>query len=360
MKKWRVGIAGLRRGQGLVSTLAAHPRVQISALCDLNQDILSESGARFQVEDNQLYTQFEAFIAGAFDVAVIATPIGFHAAQSILGLESGKHVLCEQTAAYTLDDCERLATTVRQTGRNYMMAENYCYFNYIRSWKQIITAGRLGHIHYAEAEYLHEITDLLVDPVTGKRHWRYTRPPILYCAHCLGPLLMLMDDYIVKATGLHSGQHIHPDAGIGFLDMEVGLFQTHKGAVIKILRSQVAPRHPELIFYSLHGTKGFVENGRSAGWGASQGQLYLEDEMEKHPGAQPFTCDPIDRDLPAEALAGGHGTSEYFMVRDFIEALDNNTKPPIDVTRAIDFTAPGICAHESAMRGGVWIDVPRF
>jgi hypothetical protein len=30
------------------------------------------------------------------------------------------------------------------------------------------------------------------------------------------------------------------------------------------------------------------------------------------------------------------------------------------VARAIDFTAPGICAHESAMQGGVWLDVPLF
>lgn len=358
--KWRVGIAGLHRGQGLVSTLAAHPRVQIVALCDLDAGSLAESGQRFQVVDSHLYTQFEHFINAPINIAVIATPIDFHAEQSILALESGKHVLCEQTAAYTLADCAKLAEAVRRSGRQYMMAENYCYFDYIRSWKQMIAGGQLGHIHYAEAEYLHEITNLLVDPATGNRHWRYTRPPILYCAHCLGPLLTLMDDYIVKATGLHSGQTIHPDAGIGFLDMEVGLFQTHKGAVIKILRSQVAPRHPELIFYSLHGTKGFVENGRSGGWGASQGLLYTEDQLEKHPGAQPIVCDPIDRTLPATALAGGHGTSEYFMVRDFIDALDNQTKPPIDITRALDFTAPGICAHESAMRGGVWIDVPRF
>lgn len=57
--KWRVGIAGLHRGQGLVSTLAAQPRVQIVALCDLDAGSLAESGQRFQVVDSHLYTQFE-------------------------------------------------------------------------------------------------------------------------------------------------------------------------------------------------------------------------------------------------------------------------------------------------------------
>ncbi|MGB9753187.1 Gfo/Idh/MocA family oxidoreductase [Roseiflexus castenholzii] len=357
---WRVGIVGLHRGQGLVSTLAAHPRVQIAALCDLDSGVLAEMGARFNLHDQALFNDFYTFVEADIDIVVIATPIEFHADQSITALEHGKHVLSEQTAAYTLNDCDRLVQTVRRTGRSYMMAENYCYFHYIRSWREIIKSGKLGRIVYAEAAYLHEITDLLIDPHTGQRYWRYTRPPILYCAHCLGPLLSLMDDRIVRATGLHSGQSLHPDKGIGFLDMEVGLFQTHNGAIIKILRSQVAPRHPELISYSLQGTHGFIENGRSGGWGASEGLLYIEGEMPKHPGAQPLICDPVDAALPPEARAGGHGTSEYFMVNDFIESLDRGISPPIDVIRAVEFTVPGICAHESAMQGGVWIDVPQY
>jgi len=48
------------------------------------------------------------------------------------------------------------------------------------------------------------------------------------------------------------------------------------------------------------------------------------------------------------------------MIRDFIEAIKNNTRPPIDVVRSVDFTLPGICAHEAAMQGGIWVDVPLF
>ena len=54
------------------------------------------------------------------------------------------------------------------------------------------------------------------------------------------------------------------------------------------------------------------------------------------------------------------GTSEYFMIRDFVDAIEHNTRPPVDVVRAVDFTIPGILAHEAAMAGGIWIDVPLF
>ena len=360
MSKLQTGFVGLRRGGGLLNTLAGHPQVEVAALCDIDEGTLADLGASFSLPDGRLFTQFEEFVNAPLDIVVVATPIEYHAQHSIAAMESGKHVLCEQTAAYTVAECEKLVETVRRTGQVYMMGENYCYFQYIREWKNWIEQGKLGKIFHAEGEYLHEIVPLLKDPQTGERKWRYGRAPIWYCAHCLGPILTLMDDRIVKATGVHSGQNIYPEEGLGYLDMEVGLFQTQKGATVKILRSQVVPRHPDMIFYTLYGEKGFVENGRRGGWGGTTGLFYSEDEATAQEGAREIECPTVDPDAPEEARQGGHGTSEFYMVRDFIDAILHNSKPPIDVARALDFTIPGIIAHESAMQGGQWLDVPLF
>ena len=48
------------------------------------------------------------------------------------------------------------------------------------------------------------------------------------------------------------------------------------------------------------------------------------------------------------------------MVRDFLDALAGKQAPPIDAVRAMDYTVPGIIAHQAAQRGGVWLDVPYF
>jgi len=101
--------------------------------------------------------------------------------------------------------------------------------------------------------------------------------------------------------------------------------------------------------------------------------IHVDNVVEALPKAmkvwagQNLTCplataatDITDPNAPEEALRGGHGTSEYYMVRDFIGAIEQNTRPPIDVARALDFTIPGIIAHESAMQGGKWLDVPLF
>ncbi|NPV09460.1 MAG: Gfo/Idh/MocA family oxidoreductase [Anaerolineae bacterium] len=358
-KSYKVGLVGLRRGQGLVSTLASHPQVEIAALCDLKPEVVADLGKAYSVPDSRLYTDFDQFVQAPVDAVVIATPIEYHAPQSIAAMEAGKHVLCEQTVAYTVDECLAVIDAVKRTGKAYMMAENYTYFHYVRQWKELVAQGKLGQIYYAEGEYIHAINHLLTDPKTGEKYWRYTRAPIWYCAHCLGPLLTLMDDRVVRATGAHSNHHTHPGESIAYLDMEVGLFHTEKGAVVKILRSQIAPRHPAMVYYSLYGTKGFVENGRGD-VRQNRGFRWLEGERTVEEGAEEIECTIVDPNAPEEARAGGHGTSEFFMVRDFIEALDEGRQPPIDVIRAVDFTIPGILAHEAAMRGGVWLEVPEY
>ena len=357
MRQWKIGIAGLSRGRGFVQVFEAHPRVEIAALCDVDEEVLAETGKAFALSDSQLFTGFDDFLRAPTDIVMVATPIPLHAEQCIKALGSGKHVLCEQTVAYTIEECERVVNAVKGSGRVYMMAENYCYFHYITQWQRIVDAGKLGEIFYAEGEYIHNITHLLVDRDTGQYFWRHERPPIWYCAHTLGPLLTLMRDRIVQACGLTSGFSKFPQYKDhpGFLDIEVGLFRTEKGAIVKILRSQVASR-PHMVWYSLYGTRGHLENQRDR----DDGLYYVEDEMEKSEGGQAVACPIVDPNAPEEAREGGHGTSEYYMIRDFVDAVESNSRPPIDVVRATDFTVPGLVAHESAMKGGQWMEVPLF
>jgi hypothetical protein len=56
----------------------------------------------------------------------------------------------------------------------------------------------------------------------------------------------------------------------------------------------------------------------------------------------------------------GHGGSHAFLTHEFIDALANGRRPAIDVYEAVAMTAPGIVAHQSALKGGEQMRIPGF
>jgi predicted dehydrogenase len=356
MKKLKVGIAGVRRGGTYNNIFGKGKRTEVTALCDIDENNLEKAAKVIGLEDSKLYKNYDDFINSDIDIVVISTPIPLHSEQAVKALNMNKHVFCEVTAAHTIEGCEAIINAATKSKGKYMLAENYVYLHYIQQWKRYIEQNRIGKIHYAEAEYIHDIRDLLFNRDTGETFWRIYRPPITYCSHCLGPLLYLMDDYIIKATGAGNKSTIVKDFWPSTIDMQVALFETKKGSLIKILRSQVTPRKPAIATYSVYGDKGFLETGRTPGYD-TVGLRYFEqwDETTKH-----ISCYGTDLDEPIEAHMGGHGTSDYTIANVFIDAIENDTTPPLDVVKAMDMTIPGLIAHEAAEKGNVWLDVPRF
>jgi predicted dehydrogenase len=354
MEKLKVGLVGANRGTSYGYIFNIHPRTVVTALCDINEQRAKEMAKELGVKGDTIFTNYDRFVDnGDMDIILIGTPMPFHAEQAIKALERGRHVLSEVTATTSIEECEELYKAAKRSKAKYMMAENSCYNYYIQQWKRIIQGGGIGNVFYMEAEYLHEIRNLLYNKGTGELFWRMKRPPIHYCSHSLGPLLMfLKDDYVVRATGSGKRSDVIPNLGPGTIDMQVALLETKKGVTIKLLRSQVYAG-PYQLNYVVYGTKGFLESGR----GSEIGRIYVEGE-DKVP--REFKCTWEDPGAPEEAKKGGHGTSEYYLVNDFVDSIDKNVNPPIDIVKALEITAPGLIAHEAAMKGGIWLDVPHF
>lgn len=361
MKPLKVGIVGVgrsgdggsRRGRGHIRVFQANKYTEVTAICDKSEAALEETGTEFSIADKDWYTDYEKFLEQDVNIVVLSTPVPVHVEQAIAALESGKHVLSEVPAAYSLEECEKLVKTVQQTGKKYMLAENFRFAAFIESWKKLIEVGRIGKIIYAEAEYVHDCRALMRDD-KGNKTWRASLPPIHYCTHSLGPLLYLMEDRCVSVTGLHSGCNVAPE--LGAIDMEVGIFKLTSGAVVKILCGFSIVREPAFLYFSVYGTKGCLENSRE---GAARTLAYFEDTPNLH-GMIHLPLDTVHTHVPLEARLGGHGTSEYFMVQGFIDCILNDTQPPINIYDAMDYTVPGICAHISAQSNGKLIEIPSY
>ncbi len=197
MNPLKVGLIGVSRGSGTVAPFSIYPETKITTLCDLNEARLQDVAQHFQIPESGMYTDFDRFVDSDIDIVVVGTPIQLHAEQAIKAMEAGKHVMSEVTMAYTLEDCQRIIDTVKRTQKIYMMAENQTYQHYMRQWIDWIQGGRIGQVFYAETEYVHNIQHLLINEKSGEAFWRITRPPIYYCSHSLGPVLLAMQDRVV-------------------------------------------------------------------------------------------------------------------------------------------------------------------
>lgn len=350
MEKFKVGMVGVGRATAYGRLFAENPDTEVVALCEMDEKVLEQGGKDFNLNDKALFTKYDDFLNADLDIVVLGTPIPLHAEQSIKALNLNKHVLSEVTAADTLDGCIKIVEAARKSKGKYMLAENCNYMYFTLQWDKLIKEGKLGTPFYAEADYVHEIRSL----VDGK--WRQNRAPLHYCSHSLGPILKWMDDYIVKCTASGNESRCFEKKTDGNIDMQVALFETKKGATIKVLRSSVALRHPALCSYSIYGTKGALESARDDYEGT--GYRYLQD-VDPEQGIK-IGISSYDPDAPAAAKVGGHGTSEYYLIKDFLHAIKTDTTPAIDIVKGMDMTVPGLIAHEAAKKGGVWLDVPRI
>ncbi len=57
---------------------------------------------------------------------------------------------------------------------------------------------------------------------------------------------------------------------------------------------------------------------------------------------------------------GGHGGSHPHLVHEFVSAIVEGRAPLVDAVTAANWTAAGICAHESALRNGERVEIPSF
>lgn len=349
-RRIRVGVAGLRRGKGFVGVLAAHPGAQLLAVADRDAQVCDRVATEFGFP--RRCRDFDDLLREELDAVVIATPAPLHAGQSITALEAGLDVLCEVPAVWNLEEASALVGAVENSTGSYMFAENVNYLDRTVAWKQFIDDGHVGKIFYAEAEYVHNCGPLFTHP-DGTPTWRASMPPIHYCTHSLGPLLAWTGDRCVSASGLHTGSHVRPD--LGTIDMEVGIFQTAAGGVFKLLCGFSVVAEPARHWYCLYGTEGMLESGRSAD---SPDRGYIAARHEQTAGPAANVVPAARHQVPSDAVAGGHGHSEWFLVDDWLRALLAGAPSPIDVYAGLDMTLPGICAHLSAQQGGQPVAVP--
>ena len=109
----KVGIVGAPRGSGFVRAIQTVTETRLTAICDINKEVLEARAKQFGIEET--YTDFQEMADSDLDIIIVATPMPLHVPQAVMALEKGKHVLTEVPAATDLEQCWRLLQAVKNT-----------------------------------------------------------------------------------------------------------------------------------------------------------------------------------------------------------------------------------------------------
>ena len=92
-----------------------------------------------------IYPTLEEFYRqGAAELAVISSPIQFHADQTCLALEHGSHVLCEKPIAATIQEARRMLQAEQRSVRWVAVGYQWSYSAAIQDLKRDIMSGAYG------------------------------------------------------------------------------------------------------------------------------------------------------------------------------------------------------------------------
>lgn len=104
-ERCRLGIIGPgSRGQFLMSFIAQNPKAEIVALADVYEPSLE--AARRIAPQAKTYKDYRALLADKnVEAVVVATPLHTHYGIVMDAFDAGKHVYCEKTIGYTMEEC---------------------------------------------------------------------------------------------------------------------------------------------------------------------------------------------------------------------------------------------------------------
>ncbi len=337
-RKLNVAIVGLGFGKEFIPIYQRHPAAHMFAICQRSKAKLDEVGDQFGVA--MRYTRFEDLIADPeVDAVHINTPIHLHAPQSV--------------------------AAAREPGRNYMMMETAIYTREFLFIREMLESGKLGRVQFMRGCHQQEMAG-------WPGYWEGL-PPMHYATHAVSPCLALVRGEADRVACFGSGRIAENLASkyVSPFAVESALFKVRgQDLAFEVTRSLFETARQYIESFDVYGDKASFE------WSLIEGE-----EPVVHVGEKPRRVPAPDfaHVLPAEIRSfttkgvyddqhahlsfiqgGGHGGSHPHLVHEFVSSAVEGRACFPDVQQSVNWTCAGICAHESAMRGGEIVKLPVF
>ncbi len=355
-----IAVVGLGFGSAFVPIYKDHPLVGRVTLCDSDAEALRLNNQKFGL-DGGYSSLAEVLKDDSIDAVHLLTPLPLHADQTLQILAAGKHCACAVTMGLSLEEVENVHRAVRESGLRYMMMETGAFSKEYFFARDMRDAGQFGTINFARGDYYQDLE------APYPTYWRSV-PPMKYATHCLGPILSLLETRAtsVSCVGVGKMRQDLMETPDNPFPMQVAHFRVaNSDAIVQINRAWYQAAHTYVESFSIIGEH------RSFEWNQLEHEdpvvhtlAPVQNEIRWREVIAQRVPTPSRPDLLPSALAayadGGHGGSHPHLVHEFVLSIVEQRPSAINESVAANWTAAGICAHESSLLGGEWVTIPQY
>ena len=277
-----------------------------------------------------------------------------------------------------------MVRTSEETGKFCMLLENCCYGRNEMAVFNMIKEGIFGELVHMEGGYRHDLRDEIAlgrEHIHGRLFNFQHRNGELYPTHQLGPIakalninrgnrFLTVNSIASKAKGLN--EWIKNNKGTDYdlygYDFNCGdvvttLIKCANGETIQLNHDCTLPR-PYSRDYLVQGTKGIFTEGDD-----NKGKIYVDGHQttehwthvwdDFQPWREKYEH-PLWRAFEKGGVKGGHGGMDFLVLSGFVEAVQLDAAPPIDVYDAATWMAITCLSEQSIAMGGAPVPVPDF
>lgn len=176
-RRLRVGVLGcgpIAQAAHFESCTKAR-NADLYAICDVADDLRERMAWTHAPEKS--FADYDAMLADPdLDAVVVATSDAFHVPASLRALEAGKHVLCEKPVATSVEEAEKLAEAVRQSGKVLQVGHMKRFDAGLEAAHDFITRemGELAALKawYCDSTHRYPMTDAVQPLMVSSKHAR--------------------------------------------------------------------------------------------------------------------------------------------------------------------------------------------
>ncbi|MBE6601414.1 MAG: Gfo/Idh/MocA family oxidoreductase [Ruminococcaceae bacterium] len=160
-QKLSVGVIGLSMGRYHLKGLI-DKGIEVAAICDVNPETLKTEQEKYNLPDEKCFTDWHELLKlEQMNTVLVITPDQLHREMSEAFLAKGKHVMCEKPLAIIREDLDAIVRAADNADAKFMVGQ-ICRFTpaFVKA-KELIDAGVIGEICFAESEYAHDYAKIL-------------------------------------------------------------------------------------------------------------------------------------------------------------------------------------------------------